>query len=159
MGRHSRIGHADSELGEAVDYGKSINLLRQRAGMPGFAVQSDPTRTRFADYGHPLSDELMEIRRERAVELGAEGFRYDDIRRWTAHKLLKGKRRKGYPFAAADWTGTTINYQTDGDGFLDPFAGQMPNGYGFDENRDYLECIPTNEITMNPNLQQNPGWE
>jgi len=150
---------AKAELGEAVDYDKSINLLRQRAGMPGFAVQPDPNRSRFADYGYPSSDELMEIRRERAIELGAEGFRYDDIRRWAAHKLLKGKRPTGYPFDAADWNGGTINYQVDGDGFLDPFAAQMPNGYGFNEDRDYLECVPTNEITLNPNLKQNPGWE
>lgn len=149
---------AKAELGEQVDYAKSINLLRQRSGMPDFVIQSDPNRSRYADYGYPLSDELYEIRRERTVELGAEGFRYDDIRRWAAHKLLKGKRPKGYPFDAAEWAGQNINYRLDGDGFLDPFVGQLPNGYGFNEDRDYLECIPTNEITLNPNLTQNPGW-
>lgn len=150
---------AKAELGETVDFVKSINLLRKRSGMPDFAVSNDPNNTRYADYGYSLSDQLREIRRERTVELGAEGFRYDDIRRWAAHKLLKGKRPKGYPFEAADWTGTKINYKVDVDGLLDPFVTQLPNGYGFKENRDYLECIPLNEITLNNNLKQNPGWE
>lgn len=149
---------AKAELGEPVDYAKSINLLRARAGMPAFKIQADPNRLRYADYGYPVSEELHEIRRERTVELGAEGFRYDDIRRWAAHNLLKGKRPKGYSFSPAEWTGKTINYKTDADGFLDPFLGQLPNGYGFNPDRDYLECIPLNEITLNPALKQNPGW-
>ncbi|WP_341837124.1 RagB/SusD family nutrient uptake outer membrane protein [Chitinophaga pollutisoli] len=150
---------AKAELQEAVDYNKSVNLLRSRAGMPAFKVQGDPNRLQYADYGYPLSDELHEIRRERAVELGAEGFRYDDIRRWAAHKLMKGKRPKGYPFDKDEWTGKKINYAPDADGFLDPFATAIPNGYGFNEKRDYLECIPLNEITLNPKLQpNNPGW-
>ena len=28
----------------------------------------------------------------------------------------------------------------------------------FNENRDYLYPIPTNERTVNPALAQNPGW-
>jgi hypothetical protein len=149
---------AKCELGEAVDYDKSINLLRRRSGMPDFKVQSDPYREQFADYGYLISDELFEIRRERTVELGCEGFRYDDLRRWAAHNLVIGKRPKGYPFDASEWAGVNINYKTDANGFLDPFVGQLPNGYGFKPERDYLECIPLNEITLNPNLTPNPGW-
>ncbi len=149
---------AKAELGEAVDYAKSINLLRLRAGMPAFKAQQDPNSQRFADYGYAISDELFEIRRERTVELGSEGFRFDDMRRWAAHKLVKGKRPLGYPLKASDWGGITIKYQTDAEGFIDPFVKQMPNGYGFNPKRDYLECIPLNEITLNPNLAPNPGW-
>jgi len=149
---------AKCELGETVDYDKSVNLLRRRVGMPDFKIQADPNRKRYADYGYEISDELYEIRRERTVELACEGFRYDDIMRWAAHTLLKGKRPKGYPLDKAEWEGVNINYQVDAEGFLDPYIGQIPNGYGFDPGRDYLECIPTNEITLNPNLTQNPGW-
>lgn len=149
---------AKYELGETVDYDKSINLLRKRSGMPNFKVLSDLNRSLYADYGYTISDELHEIRRERTVELGCEGFRYDDIMRWAAQSLLKGKRPKGYPFDASEWVGVTINYRVDENGFLDPFYGQLPNGYGFKAERDYLECIPLNEITLNPNLKQNPGW-
>lgn len=149
---------AKAELGEAVDYGKSINTLRQRVGMPNFAIQSDPNRVSYADYGYPLSDELQEIRRERAVELGAEGFRYTDLMRWRAHNLLLSKRPKGYPLDATEWVGQTVSYKTDANGFLDPYQTQLPNGYQFKPGRDYLECIPTNEITLNPKLKPNPGW-
>lgn len=41
--------------------------------------------------------------------------------------------------------------------FLDPYATHVLNGYGFNPARDYWECIPLNELTMNPNLVQNPG--
>lgn len=149
---------AKSELGEAVDYDKSLNLLRKRVNMPNFKVQSDPNYADYSDYGYTISDELREIRRERTVELACEGYRHDDIRRWAAHNLLKGKRPKGYPLDKSEWGTTTINYKVDENGFLDPYATQMPNGYGFQENRDYLRCIPTNEIVLNPNLKQNPGW-
>lgn len=149
---------AKCELGEVVDYDKSVNLLRRRVGMPDFKVQSDINRSLYADYGYAISDELYEIRRERTVELGCEGFRYDDIMRWAAHSLLKGKRPKGYPLDLSEWEGVKINYKVDENGLLDPYIGQIPNGYGFDPERDYLECIPINEITLNPQLIQNPGW-
>lgn len=150
---------AKAELGEPVDYSRSIDLLRRRAGMPNFKAQNDPNRDLYADYGYNISDELHEIRRERTVELGSEGFRFDDIMRWRAHTLIKGKRPKGYPFDQSEWTGISINYKTDADGFLDPYIEQLPNGYNFKEGRDYLECIPINEITLNPALKQNPEWQ
>lgn len=149
---------AKLELGEPVDYTKSLNLLRNRVGMPGFVTQSDPSRNSYADYGYVISEELQEVRRERTVELGTEGFRYTDLMRWRAHNLLLNKRPKGYPYDAAEWVGKKINYKTDADGFLDPYQTQLPNGYGFKVNRDYLESIPTNEITLNPKLAPNPGW-
>lgn len=149
---------AKCELGEEVDYDKSVNLLRRRAGMPDFKVQDDSNRSRYAGYGYEISDELHEIRRERTVELACEGFRFDDIRRWAAHNLISGKRPKGYPLDESEWEGAQINYKVDENGFLDPYAGQIPNGYGFKPERDYLECIPINELTLNPNLTQNPGW-
>lgn len=149
---------AKAELGQSVDYDRSINLLRRRVGMPDFKVQNDPNRTKYADYGYSLSDELYEIRRERSVELAAEGYRYDDLRRWAAHKLLQNKRPQGYPLKDSEWEGQKINYKVDEYGFLDPFVGVLPKGYGFNKNRDYLNCVPINEITLNPALNQNPGW-
>lgn len=148
---------AQAELGQAVDYANSLNLLRKRAGMPDFKVIADPERAIYADFGYPLSDELYEIRRERAVELACEGFRFDDWRRWRAHNLFKNKRPKGFPYLISEYAaGLTI--LTDADGLVDPFQKILPNGYNFNEERDYLDCIPTNEITLNPNVAQNPGW-
>ena len=148
---------AKCELGEPVDYDKSINLLRNRAGMPNFSIPKNLGSVEKMDYGYAISDELYEIRRERRVELACEGFRFDDYRRWRAHNLFKGKRMHGYPFKASEWE-ENIDIPRDAEGLLDPHQNSVPNGYGFDENRDYLQCIPTNEITLNPNLKQNPGW-
>ena len=150
---------AKCELGEAVNYAKSLNLLRKRVNMPDFNVTGDPYCADYSDYGYTISNELREIRRERTVELACEGYRYDDIRRWAAHNLLKNKRPKGYPLENSEWGTATINYKVDENGFLDPYATQLPNGYGFKEKRDYLRCIPLNEIVLNPNLTQNPGWD
>ena len=149
---------AKCELGETVDYDKSINLLRKRVGMPNFKVQKDVNAKRFSDYGYDITDELFEIRRERRVELAFEGFRLNDYKRWAAHTLFKGKRPTGYPILPSEFDASTTIPPVNAEGLLDPLAEEIPNGYQFNEGRDYLECIPTNEITLNPNLTQNPGW-
>jgi hypothetical protein len=46
----------------------------------------------------------------------------------------------------------------DNQGYVDMYQGILPNGYGFKPNRDYLRPITINELTLNPNLKQNPGW-
>jgi hypothetical protein len=92
---------AKLELGQAPDYSKSLNLLRSRAAMPGFSAIGDANRLSYADWGYPITDELNEVRRERAVELACEGFRYDDWRRWRAHNLFLNKRPLGFPYLAS----------------------------------------------------------
>jgi len=152
---------AQAELGQPVDYENSLNLIRARAGMPDFAMISDPMRSEYADFGYAISDELYEIRRERAVELACEGFRYDDWRRWRAHSLFDGKQPLGFPFDASDYSDypdLANEFTLDENGFILSSIEQIPSGYQFNESRDYLDCIPTNEITLNPNLDQNPGW-
>ena len=153
---------AQAELGKPVDYANSLNLLRARAGMPNFAVISDPLRSDYADFGYTLTNELYEIRRERAVELACEMFRFNDWRRWRAHSLFLNKQPKGFPFLASDYPdypNLASNFVLDADGFILPFKNLLPSaGYNFNVGRDYLDCIPTNEITLNPVLTQNPGW-
>lgn len=148
---------AQAELEQTVDYSKSLNLIRQRAGMPDFKVITDADRRDYANFDITLTDELYEIRRERAVELACEGFRYDDWRRWRAHTLFEGKRPKGFPLLKSEYEADLVVF-TDDNGLCDPFKNIMGNGYNFNEKRDYLDCIPTNEITLNSNLVQNPGW-
>jgi hypothetical protein len=153
---------AQSELGQPVNYGTSLNLLRARAGMPAFAVISDSLRPNYANFGYPLTDELYEIRRERAVEFACEGYRFDDWRRWRAHALFANQHPSGFPFLAADYPdypnlANTISL--DAKGFINPYKNLLPpSGYNFNVGRDYLDCIPTHEITLNPKLKQNPGW-
>lgn len=56
----------------------------------------------------------------------------------------------------------TIRAQTQLDlnaGNVDPYQKSLPSGWGFDPGRDYLSPLPSNELTINPNLDQNPGWQ
>src|SRR5690606_32752422 len=132
----------------------ALNLLRHRAGMPDFTVinqMADPNRE---DYGYPIADALYEIRRERRVELALEGYRADDYKRWAAHALFQGKRPLGYPFQPTDFPGLPTP-QLNEDGLIDYFRDQIPSGFGFRENQDYLNPIPQDELTNNPNLVQN----
>lgn len=135
-----------------------LNMLRSRVGMPDFTVvpQAD-FGTNLVNYGYTVSDELYNIRNERRVELALEGHRVSDYRRWAAHNLFKGKRPLGYPFDASEFTG--YNPPLNADGLIDYFTSALPDGHGFRENQDYLSSIPQDEVSLNPNLSQNPGWE
>lgn len=99
---------------------------------------------------------INEIRRERHIELVSEGLRAFDIKRWAAaDELILGKRPKGFKASQL----TKNPYPVDANGFLDPYQKQIPNGYGFKLDRDYLDAIPKTQIELNPNLTQNPGWQ
>jgi len=82
---------ARAELGELnqEDLDLTINELRDRAGMPhlSMGVAIDPVQQ--ARYPEVTSAELLEIRRERRIELVNEGFRYDDLMRWGAGKIIE----------------------------------------------------------------------
>ena len=134
----------------------ALNLLRQRVGMPDFKVHSQSSDKNRLEYGYSISDELYEIRRERRVELALEGLRDDDYMRWAACALFKNKRPKGYPVDLAQYP--DFASKVDENGLLDYFKDVMPDGYQFRENQDYLYSIPQDELTLNPNLKQNPGW-
>jgi starch-binding outer membrane protein, SusD/RagB family len=146
---------AKCELNNIVAYAQ-LNLLRDRAGMPDFEVNSQNMDPNIVNYGYSVSDELYEIRRERRVELALEGFREMDYMRWAAHALFKGKRLKGYPFNPDEFPNFQPNL--DANGLIDYLASQLPSGYQFREDQDYLYSIPQDEITLNTNLDQNPEW-
>ena len=152
---------AKAELGTLTqaDVDMSINLLRDRVGMPHLDLGSITADPNWPDYGYALPDYLYEIRRERVVELFGEGFRFDDIMRWRAHNLFIGTRPLGTTYT--DEISTKYpNLFTNDEGFLDPFKNYLATGaYGFHPDRDYLLPLPTNELTINPNLDQNPNWD
>lgn len=145
------------ELNGTIQYA-ALNLLRRRAGMPDFAVIPQQTDLNRLDYGYAVTDALYEIRRERRVELALEGHRADDYKRWAAHALFFGKRLLGYPYKPADFPGLPTPLLDPESGLIDYFRNQLPNGYRFRAGQDYLDPIPLDELTINPNLEQNPGW-
>lgn len=147
---------AKYELDGVVAY-EQLNKLRERVGMPNFVVNKQNLDLNPHDYGYSISDELYEIRRERRVETVDEGLRYDDLMRWAAHSLFKNKRPKGYPYDPEEYPGYPED-QVDENGLIDYFVNRLPQGYQFREGQDYLFSIPQDDLTLNPNLEQNPGW-
>ena len=153
-----------------MDVDISVNLLRNRVGMIPMDlgnITTDP------DWDFPeLSPVINEIRRERRIELAFEATRWDDLARWRAHHLIENKRPIGIKYIGSNLEGTyfdidgsgrpTIivgeNFFVDANGFTDPYQVSLPNGFGFNPGRDYLAPIPSDEITLNDNLFQNPGW-
>ena len=84
---------ARAELGELGqgDLDMTVNVLRDRVGMPHLTmgVALDPLQqARYPEVSSPV---LLEIRRERRIEMALEGYRFDDLMRWNAGKLLENE--------------------------------------------------------------------
>lgn len=154
---------AKAELGQ-LDQGvldESINLLRDRVGMPHLTMDV-PMDPRYAHWGVPAT--TVEIRRERRIELFMEGFRYDDLRRWKLGKDLEnpdlGMRWDAANSSRFDPEGnaTIKTKMVDGVPYLAPYVGTDWEGPVFDEGKNYLWPLPLSAISQNPELGQNPGY-
>lgn len=145
----------------------ALKPLRDRVGMPPV----DLAREYNTDPNYPfrdLSPVLQAVRRERRVELAAEGFRLDDIMRWAAADILiKGQRPIGALYIGSNMSAhyptsyqpllTGIN--SDSRRYLDPLRNVLPNGYGFNLNRDYLLPIQQRMLQLTGyKWTQNPNW-
>src|SRR5690606_18748365 len=82
---------AKAELGQLsqADLDRSIKLLRDRVDMPGLNMQeanASPDPYLLSEYPNvnqgAQTGVILEIRRERRVELVKEGHRYRDLLRW-----------------------------------------------------------------------------
>ncbi|NJC26311.1 RagB/SusD family nutrient uptake outer membrane protein [Neolewinella antarctica] len=152
---------AMAELGQISqdDLDMTINKLRDRVGMPSL-MMDPPMDPRYADVG--ISSLLVEIRRERRVELFIEGQRYDDIRRWKCGKELT-QEDLGIRFdekAKARYDGARVQtIDVDGVPYVSPYKGTSYENPTFDEDKHYLWPIPNGALSSNPNLGQNPNWE
>lgn len=88
---------AKAELNELSqgDLDMSVNVLRLRAGMPNLDMASANANpdsflsSKYPSVSGANQGVLLEIRRERRVEMALEGYRYDDLMRWSAGKLLE----------------------------------------------------------------------
>lgn len=177
---------ATAELGTLSDeiWNATIGKLRTRGGI------SSTQRSKTADpylqalYPQIASSDLLEIRRERGIELVGEGFRFDDLRRWRAGNLLT-QRWDGMYVKQLD---TPLDLNGDGNPdvcftqkapanpikgvfyytFSDAFDIESRTGGGklviypavikkFEEKK-YLYPVPESAKLKNPNLIQNPLW-
>lgn len=172
---HLIFAEATVELNGSIsdaDLDRSINLIRARSGVASL------TNALIAPYADLTM--LGEIRRERAIELFGEGFRYDDLKRWNIapEELNKGvclnyitgteletalNPKDDSPiFNAASWTLTTTEESFSS---YSGIATTKPGAIVFEgpgvrnfRLENYIDPIPSDEINLNPNLTQNPGW-
>jgi len=171
------------------DINKSIKLLRDRVGMPNLNMavanaNPDPYQSNlYRNVSGTNKGVILEIRRERRIELVMEGNnRWDDIMRWKEGQILvedfKGLYFRGEGEYDLDKNGTTdvVIYTgenppptTSDNIFYLPLNSLSGNGKGnylphkgsvkvFDEVKDYLYPLPVEDRVLNPNLTQNPGW-
>ncbi len=132
---------------EDSDLNKSLNLVRQRvnASMPPL------TNSFVSSNGLNMR---QEIRRERTVELILEGFRIDDLKRWYTASTEMPQDQLGILWRGTwfetNWTGVT--YSTNNDGRLIVYSGRTW------QEKNYLYPLPSDQLQLNPNLGQNPGW-
>lgn len=182
---------AKAELGTITDedWRNTIGALRSRAGITG-GTNSLPTAvdpylqsTYFPNINNPV---ILEVRRERGIELVLENFRFDDLRRWKRGELLE------MPWEGMRVESLNAHIDLNRDGSPDVYfhEGNEPqnvqegvdyinlsgDGWGLTDNslpanllwrvdverewseKKYLYPIPESELQLNPNLEQNPGW-
>lgn len=174
-----------------ADLDQSVNRLRSRVGMPAMELISSNAnpdaylQNQYLQVGGANTGVILELRRERRIELVMESFRWNDLMRWKEGHLLT-RQFKGMYFPG------TGRFDLDGDGAVDVqiYSGDRPGNSGnvqllrlggdislendgagglvvvnpqinktFDEQKDYLEPIPIQERQLNPNITQNPGWQ
>lgn len=134
-----------------ADLDKSLNLVRNRVNknMPklsnGFVAAAG-------------LDMREEIRRERNIEFYFEGFRIDDLKRWKTAEIEMPKDMLGIKWKGTAWESRwklangNPPYTINADGIL-----VMENGRQW-EQKHYLLPIPSQQIQLNPALEQNPDW-
>ncbi len=185
------LAEAKAELGTLtqIDLNRTINKLRDRVNMPHLNLVNanaspDPYLANMYPNVNSGSNKgvILEIRRERRIELFNEGGRWDDLLRWKEGKKVE-KPMLGIYFPGLG------AYDFDNDGIMDVYVhngntsaappgissfiniNQRPlsNGasgnlkpisiaFTFDESKDYYYPIPSEDLILNKNLEQNPNW-
>ncbi|WP_455673996.1 RagB/SusD family nutrient uptake outer membrane protein [Phocaeicola sp.] len=116
---------AKAELGTLTqnDLNETVNLIRKRVGMPDMKIDVaiDPVlEQQYPNVGGALKNVILEIRRERRVELACEGFRYGDTMRWAVGEIYN------QPFEGVYLPGFGV-YDSTGDGVPDVALFKSPN--------------------------------
>ena len=179
---------AKAELGEMSEevWDKTIKPLRERAGVDGTRPTKIDEYLQNAYYstddGNPkITDcDILEIRRERAIELLLEGRRYDDLMRWHLGGLLNkqwygiyiGEVDKAYDLnndgvndvcvtdKAGSEPGVKYIVRNSERALEDGASGRLVYNLQryFNEQR-YVHPIPKTALDKNPDLGQNVAWK
>ncbi len=183
---------AKAELGTLTDadWEKTIGALRGRAGITG-GLDKKPTTAdpyMMSIYTGVTDPVILEIRREREIELILEGLRLDDLKRWACGKLWETAAWDGIYIPALNTPldlngdGTNDVFVTEDSKYSGPYksiamytgdnlkvvklADDTKGGYRLNyeisrvwNDNMYIYPIPEIVIQKNPNLKQNPGWD
>lgn len=122
--------------GYIMDAVAALNVVRTRAAV------------KMPQISNVTTDELRSlIINERRVELAFEDHRFWDIRRWRLHDSDNPNK------ISEDIYGVVITKNDD----IFNYSEKLVDNRIWDDKM-YLYPIPYNEININPNLTQNPGW-
>lgn len=183
---------AKAELGTLTDadWEKTIGALRGRAGITG-GLDKKPTTAdpyMMSIYAGVTDPVILEIRREREIELILEGLRLNDLKRWACGKLWETAAWDGIYIPALNTPldlngdGTNDVFVTEDSKYSGPYksiamytgdnlkvvklADDTKGGYRLNyeisrvwNDNMYIYPIPEIVIQKNPNLKQNPGWD
>ena len=138
------------ELNEQIsdqDLDLSLNLVRLRVN------PNMPKLTNAFATANGLSMR-EEIRRERTVELYLEGFRLDDLKRWKTAETEMPQDQLGVQVTGtwyeSNWAAQSRPLK---DGCIQLYTGRTWS------QKNYLYPLPSDQLQLNPQLKQNPGWE
>ena len=139
---------------------ESINLVKERAGLP-------PLNNAFISNNN--LDLLTEIRRERTIELYAEGAtRFNDLKRWGIAEQELGQTIFGAVIEGTVYDNNPEVYKPDvygyGEGTVETGVGQrnaiivQPASIRNFSRDNYLFPLPTSQVNLVDELLQNPGY-
>lgn len=150
------FAEAKAELGTLTDadLNASINKLYARAELPDQTVASLSNMNDPANNMN-VSSLIWEVRRCRRCELIMDNdFRYWDMIRW--HQLEKLDTSK-YPNIHL---GANLkNVANKPSNMVGDYINAIPGNERVFNDRNYLFPIPSSQITLNPNLTQQPLWK
>lgn len=99
------------------------------------------SRARLSELAGVTMDDVMT---EKRLELCGEGVRYQDMQRWGIAADLLKDQGKEIPWFSSNGTVRWEVYNK--------------TAYGYVEGKNELLPFPATEITLNPNIKQNPNW-
>lgn len=188
---------AKAELGELTqeDLERSINLIRHRSGVPkalltDWMAQPDPVQERrYSNVKSSQKNVVLEVRRERRIELACEGFRQNDLKRWACGTLLEKAPEGIYldRLGAHDISGdgkpdvAVVANKEDAEEFKNKnltmyiledkiielsqgnkgyiYLAAQRNKFKFIEPKYYYYPLDEQDIVINENLFQNQFWK
>ena len=130
------------------DLDKSLNLVRLRSN-PNMVKLSNAL---VDNNGLSMREE---IRRERTVELAFEGFRIDDLKRWATAPVEMPQDQLGVKWKGTQFETLWANQsrQLNSEGCIILYDNRTW------DDKLYLYPLPSDQLQLNPNIGQNPGWE